>query len=340
MSLYKRGNVYWYDFWFLGSRHRDSTRTSNKRTAEQVLAAFKTALAKGEVGIRKKKDVPTFGEFWEQALCEIKADNPDNSRTIDFYETNFQKSVRFSPLAKAKLDAIDEELLARFRQHLIAKEELAAPTINRRLGAIRRVLYIAKEWKLIVGVPTFPMMSEKGHGREFVLTPALKREFLARAPEKYRIIFEFLLETGLRISECVKLTWDRVFLAAGADASTIQVIAGHEDIRTSQKYLHPTPQHVLMAFERMHTMRKQTEEREKRERRVRSEPRQMWRVPTIFPTVTDREFQDVGKLLKTHYAKVAELADAPDLGSGGETREGSSPSFRTKKPVPVLSSQL
>jgi hypothetical protein len=28
-------------------------------------------------------------------------------------------------------------------------------------------------------------------------------------------------------------------------------------------------------------------------------------------------------------AKVAELADAPDLGSGGETHEGSSPSFRT-----------
>jgi hypothetical protein len=42
---------------------------------------------------------------------------------------------------------------------------------------------------------------------------------------------------------------------AGADASTIQVIAGHEDIRTSQRYLHPTPEHVLMAFERTHAMR-------------------------------------------------------------------------------------
>src|SRR5215470_3572637 len=29
-------------------------------------------------------------------------------------------------------------------------------------------------------------------------------------------------------------------------------------------------------------------------------------------------------------AKVAELADAPDLGSGGETHGGSSPPFRTK----------
>ena len=30
-------------------------------------------------------------------------------------------------------------------------------------------------------------------------------------------------------------------------------------------------------------------------------------------------------------AKVAELADAPDLGSGGETHGGSSPSFRTSR---------
>jgi hypothetical protein len=31
----------------------------------------------------------------------------------------------------------------------------------------------------------------------------------------------------------------------------------------------------------------------------------------------------------TYYAKVAKLADAPDLGSGGATHGGSSPPFRT-----------
>src|SRR5882757_11366694 len=35
-------------------------------------------------------------------------------------------------------------------------------------------------------------------------------------------------------------------------------------------------------------------------------------------------------MLKLKHARVAELADAPDLGSGGETRGGSSPPFRTK----------
>jgi hypothetical protein len=36
-------------------------------------------------------------------------------------------------------------------------------------------------------------------------------------------------------------------------------------------------------------------------------------------------------------AKVAELADAPDLGSGGETPGGSSPPFRTNNLQPLVS---
>ena len=39
-------------------------------------------------------------------------------------------------------------------------------------------------------------------------------------------------------------------------------------------------------------------------------------------------------------AKVAELADAPDLGSGGVTHESSSLSFRTKLQFSVVGSQF
>src|SRR5208337_5386045 len=44
---------------------------------------------------------------------------------------------------------------------------------------------------------------------------------------------------------------------------------------------------------------------------------------------------DPGNGSSTH-AKVAELADAPDLGSGGATRGGSSPPFRTNHLGPIL----
>ena len=56
------------------------------------------------------------------------------------------------------------------------------------------------------------------------------------------------------------------------------------------------------------------------------------------PTCTDRGFlllcsavrwKAVFSAQTRLYAGVAELADAPDLGSGGETREGSSPFART-----------
>ena len=40
-------------------------------------------------------------------------------------------------------------------------------------------------------------------------------------------------------------------------------------------------------------------------------------------------------MLEFKRAKVAELADAPDLGSGGETHGGSSPPFRTKSVHPL-----
>ena len=43
-----------------------STKQTNKRIAEQMEAAHKTALAKGEVGIREKKSTPILKEFAEK----------------------------------------------------------------------------------------------------------------------------------------------------------------------------------------------------------------------------------------------------------------------------------
>src|SRR5882672_123354 len=128
MAIYKRGRVHWYDFYFKGERYQGSTHSSNRRVAEQIVATLKASLAKGEVGIQEKKSAPHFKEFWERALAEIKSDNPGSPRTIEFYQTNFEKCLGFAPLAKARLDAIDEELLARFRQHLAEELKLQAPT--------------------------------------------------------------------------------------------------------------------------------------------------------------------------------------------------------------------
>ena len=52
MAVFKRGKIWWYKFNWNGEPIRESTKQSNKRVAEQMEAAHRTSLAKGEVGIR------------------------------------------------------------------------------------------------------------------------------------------------------------------------------------------------------------------------------------------------------------------------------------------------
>jgi hypothetical protein len=58
---------------------RESTKQTNKRVAEQMEAAHRTSLAKGEVGMRERKVVPklkVFAPRFEQAIETECADKP------------------------------------------------------------------------------------------------------------------------------------------------------------------------------------------------------------------------------------------------------------------------
>jgi hypothetical protein len=72
MGVYKRGDTYWFRFTWNGEEIRESAKTRNKRTAEQIEAARKTQLAKREVGIRDRAPVPTFGDFVKTGLFAIR----------------------------------------------------------------------------------------------------------------------------------------------------------------------------------------------------------------------------------------------------------------------------
>src|SRR2546425_1434342 len=60
MSIFKRGRTYWFHFWFNSEHIQQSTRQGNPRIARQIEAAERTRLAKGEVGVRDRKPIPTF----------------------------------------------------------------------------------------------------------------------------------------------------------------------------------------------------------------------------------------------------------------------------------------
>jgi hypothetical protein len=97
MAVYKRGGMWWYEFVFGGQRVRESSHHSNKRVAEQIEAAHKTRLAKGEVGIEERIPVPTLREFAPRFERAIEVHCAEKPSTVKFYQRNSSHSSQTIP---------------------------------------------------------------------------------------------------------------------------------------------------------------------------------------------------------------------------------------------------
>jgi hypothetical protein len=96
MSIYKPGEVYWYKFMWQGRMVRESTKQGNDKVARQMEVAHRTSSAKGEVGIRERKAVPTLVEFCEKRFEPWVESTTSKKTWLDFYRVGL-RSDRFGP---------------------------------------------------------------------------------------------------------------------------------------------------------------------------------------------------------------------------------------------------
>ncbi|MGH9516370.1 MAG: tyrosine-type recombinase/integrase [Terriglobales bacterium] len=216
MAIFKRGGVYWFDFRFNGERIQRSTKQGNRNVARDIAAAYRTALAKGEVGIEERSPVPTLTAFKQRFLDEIRIRRADHPETIQFYECKYSGLLKYAPLAQARLDRIDEQMISAFTAKL-ASAEYERSTINRHLATLKRALRLARKWKLIKGVPAIEMLSGENQ-REFVLSRDQQRDYIDVCPEFLRNWAQFALETGMRRKELHSLQWADVHFDPVGDA--------------------------------------------------------------------------------------------------------------------------
>jgi integrase len=181
MAVYKRGKLWWYKFNWKGEQVRASTKQANKRIAEQMEAAHKTSLAKGEVGIRERAIVPMLIVFAERDFRPfIEARFKNKPKTLEYYSSGIKNLTRFGPLASCKLDAITAEKISGF----IAERRragLQVSSINRQLEVLRRMLKLAMEWRKVEkALPKVEMLPGENH-RDRVLSPAEEDRYLEAA---------------------------------------------------------------------------------------------------------------------------------------------------------------
>jgi integrase len=243
MAVYKQSGSknWWYKFNWNGERIRESTKQTNKRVAEQMEAAHKVALAKGEVGIRERKAVPTLSEFADQDFLPfVQSRFASRPKTLEYYQTGLKRIKGFSPLAKCKLDAIPATVITDFIETL-RTDKLQISSINRVLEVLRRMLRLSLEWGKTEKVPPKIQMLPGENERDRVLTEDEESRYLTAAaklginieeayrralsglraqkgevpiepedPYLLRDVTTILIDCALRPEECFRLQWRNV----------------------------------------------------------------------------------------------------------------------------------
>ena len=238
MSVYKRGEVYWYKFMWKGEVIRESTKQGNDKVARQMEAAHRTSLAKGEVGIRGKKPSPTLLEFCEKRFEPWARSTTAAKTWFDFYRVGLRAIEEYRPLANLKLDEITSENVAEFGAHRRGqKGGLQVSTVNSSLRVLRRVLRQAVEWGLLQTIPKIKMLPGERH-RERVLTVEEEARYLAAALEPLLSIATVLSDTGMRPEECYRLRWETITWVNGRNGS---LLVTHGKTKAARRVLPVTP---------------------------------------------------------------------------------------------------
>ena len=202
--------AYWYKFMFQGVLIRESTKQGNDKVARQMEAAHRTSLAKGEVGIRDKKPIPTLKSFcvtriepWSKATFE-----QSSPKTWLWYRFGIDSLKSSKTLANLNLDEIGPERVAEYASER-QRDGLQISSVNSCLRALRRILRLAAEWGVIETSPKIKFLSGE-HRRERVITSKEEALYLATASPLLHDVSLVLFDTGMRPEECHSLRWENL----------------------------------------------------------------------------------------------------------------------------------
>lgn len=189
-----------------GKRIRKSTRTKDKKLAEKLHTLTESEALLGKHGIGKKQKF-TLKEAFRMAL----------ESHFSKKKYCFKVEQNWSLLTRGKDAVLDESLdVSEVSPEIIREMKLklsslgnSPATINRKMAVVRKLLNLCHEWGKVEHIPKIDIETEEGE-RHRVLTVeeevCMIRFFAETYPEQAGL-YEFLLSSGNRLSEVLKLTW-------------------------------------------------------------------------------------------------------------------------------------
>jgi len=196
MSVYKRGQTYWYKFLFQRQPIRESAKTNSKTVAREAERARRRDLELGFNRIRKRERLPLFALAAKEWLASKSALTPLGKV---YYEQYSRKLAReFGERLVSDITLNDIAALQRKR----LGEGLSARTVNCEVATLRQILKHCSCWMPLAGRVRF-LRERADSGRALSLEEEDKLlDAISRSPSPVLYPFFVLsLDAGLRPSE-------------------------------------------------------------------------------------------------------------------------------------------
>ncbi|MGB6483326.1 MAG: integrase [Candidatus Acidiferrales bacterium] len=208
MGIYKRGRVWWVDY-FDQSRERvqESSHSSNRRDAESLLSIRKSEILRG---VFRRPAKITFGEFGGRYMEHAKVNKRSwlrDEQMLGHLQKFFGTERQLSEITSADIEG--------YKMH--RKASVSGSTVNREMALLKRMFNLGIEWDVYLGLNPFHKVK---FFREFntglrVLNLEEEEKLLRNAVPYLQDLIVFALSTGMRVGEIFSLCWATVNLDKG-----------------------------------------------------------------------------------------------------------------------------
>lgn len=206
MSVFQRGNVWWYKFKFRGQEIRESTHSTSKTLAIRAERERRRQLEEGINHLKASKQAMIFsvhakhwlqdnGPHWSAGTVEIQ------SRAVQHLTPRFGKLL------------LTDITPGTINQHQAARKKAGASnrTINMEVGALRMILRKHRLWANLQ--PDVRMLPERSDIGRALSADEVHRILVACKKSRSRGLYPAVLlsiHTGLRNQELRLLRWRQV----------------------------------------------------------------------------------------------------------------------------------
>jgi integrase len=208
--LWLKGKIWWIQFYVHGRQVRESSRSTTKTVAERKL---KRRLAQAEAGLIAPSSFRRLR--YREMRAALLADYRANSRKSLFRNKDGAEYVCGLKYLDDFFDGycVVEITTDLIREFSTKRQSEGSPnsTINRSLGKLRRMFFLAKEDGKLRDIPHIPMLKEPPPRKGFLEYHEFQALRLA-LPEHLRPLLALGFYTGMRLGEIKKLRWSNVSL--------------------------------------------------------------------------------------------------------------------------------